>query len=203
MVSNILFDSINVKTISLVYIFSQNFMHEKSVHQIKFPSLSRTNSESDRGVPSQLPYFTMSRSLHRTIKSYDDEDSLDHESHQWNYTSGPHQKMKNTSGSHTIAAPPLPKQNPGGFQRKNERESETEREAMDDAKISELKQFVNSVKSDPSILHNPSLSFFKSYLQRYTSQIFLFPFHFFFFFFDFIVCLFCSLGARIPEKPVR
>ncbi|CBI15589.3 unnamed protein product, partial [Vitis vinifera] len=46
---------------------------------------------------------------------------------------------------------------------------------MDDAKISELKQFVNSVKSDPSILYNPSLSFFKSYLQ--------------------------SLGARIPEKP--
>nr|CAN80968.1 hypothetical protein VITISV_032937 [Vitis vinifera] len=85
--------------------------------------------------------------------------------------------MENTSGSHTTAAPPLSKQNPRGFQRKEERESETEREAMDDAKISELKQFVNSVKSDPSILYNPSLSFFKSYLQ--------------------------SLGARIPEKPVR
>ncbi|XP_002282720.2 TPR repeat-containing thioredoxin TDX [Vitis vinifera] len=83
--------------------------------------------------------------------------------------------MENTSGSHTTAAPPLSKQNPRGFQRKEERESETEREAMDDAKISELKQFVNSVKSDPSILYNPSLSFFKSYLQ--------------------------SLGARIPEKP--
>ena len=90
--------------------------------------------------------------------------------------------MENTSGSHTTAAPPLSKQNPRGFQRKEERESETEREAMDDAKISELKQFVNSVKSDPSILYNPSLSFFKSYLQRYTYQIFPFPFPFFFFF---------------------
>lgn len=46
---------------------------------------------------------------------------------------------------------------------------------MDSAKISELKQFVSECKSNPSLIHNPSLAFFKSYLQ--------------------------SLGARIPPEP--
>ncbi|KAB1212218.1 TPR repeat-containing thioredoxin TDX [Morella rubra] len=46
---------------------------------------------------------------------------------------------------------------------------------MDAEKIAELKQFVNQCKSNPSLLHDPSLGFFKSYLQ--------------------------SLGARIPLQP--
>ncbi|OMO95837.1 Tetratricopeptide-like helical [Corchorus capsularis] len=46
---------------------------------------------------------------------------------------------------------------------------------MDASKVAELKQFVDHCKSNPSILHTPSLSFFKSYLQ--------------------------SLGARIPAEP--
>ncbi|KAL4633023.1 hypothetical protein ACB092_04G091200 [Castanea dentata] len=46
---------------------------------------------------------------------------------------------------------------------------------MESAEISELKQFVSECKSNPSLIHNPSLAFFKSYLQ--------------------------SLGARIPPEP--
>ncbi|XP_021291999.1 TPR repeat-containing thioredoxin TDX [Herrania umbratica] len=46
---------------------------------------------------------------------------------------------------------------------------------MDASQLAELKLFVDQCKSNPSILHNPSLSFFKSYLQ--------------------------SLGARIPSGP--
>ncbi|KAK9105923.1 hypothetical protein Scep_022767 [Stephania cephalantha] len=46
---------------------------------------------------------------------------------------------------------------------------------MEEAKIAELKQFVKQCKSNPRILDEPSLGFFKSYLQ--------------------------SLGARIPESP--
>ncbi|WRX17746.1 Thioredoxin domain - like 10 [Theobroma cacao] len=46
---------------------------------------------------------------------------------------------------------------------------------MDASKLAELKLFVDQCKSNPSIVHNPSLSFFKSYLQ--------------------------SLGARIPPDP--
>ncbi|XP_042499475.1 TPR repeat-containing thioredoxin TDX [Macadamia integrifolia] len=44
---------------------------------------------------------------------------------------------------------------------------------MDASKVAELKLFVNKLKSNPSIINDPSLGFFKSYLQ--------------------------SLGARIPE----
>ncbi|GAB4842718.1 hypothetical protein Ancab_012693 [Ancistrocladus abbreviatus] len=46
---------------------------------------------------------------------------------------------------------------------------------MDAAKIAELKFFIDQCKSNPSILHNPSLGFFRAYLQ--------------------------SLGARIPAEP--
>ncbi|RDX66268.1 TPR repeat-containing thioredoxin TDX [Mucuna pruriens] len=46
---------------------------------------------------------------------------------------------------------------------------------MDEAKLRELKQFIETCKSNPSLLHNPSLSFFKAYLL--------------------------SLGARIPPQP--
>lgn len=46
---------------------------------------------------------------------------------------------------------------------------------MDVVKIAELKLLVDQCKSNPSILHNPSLAFFKTYLQ--------------------------SLGARIPLDP--
>ncbi|KAK7320167.1 hypothetical protein RJT34_04901 [Clitoria ternatea] len=46
---------------------------------------------------------------------------------------------------------------------------------MEGGKLRELKQFIESCKSNPSLLHDPSLSFFKSYLL--------------------------SLGARIPPHP--
>ncbi|CAJ2675889.1 unnamed protein product [Trifolium pratense] len=46
---------------------------------------------------------------------------------------------------------------------------------MDIGKVGELKEFIEACKSNPSLLHTPSLSFFKSYLL--------------------------SLGARIPPQP--
>ncbi|QCD85459.1 suppressor of tumorigenicity protein 13 [Vigna unguiculata] len=46
---------------------------------------------------------------------------------------------------------------------------------MEEGKLRELKQFIESCRSNPSLLHNPSLSFFKAYLL--------------------------SLGARIPPQP--
>ncbi|KAI4352101.1 hypothetical protein L6164_006386 [Bauhinia variegata] len=46
---------------------------------------------------------------------------------------------------------------------------------IESAKVAELKQFIDGCKSNPSILHNPSLGFFKTYLL--------------------------SLGARLPPKP--
>jgi suppressor of tumorigenicity protein 13 len=46
---------------------------------------------------------------------------------------------------------------------------------MDIGKVGELKEFIDACKSNPSLLHTPSLSFFKSYLL--------------------------SLGARIPPQP--
>ncbi|XP_020215533.1 TPR repeat-containing thioredoxin TDX [Cajanus cajan] len=46
---------------------------------------------------------------------------------------------------------------------------------MEEGKLRELKQFIETCKSNPSLLHNPSLSFFKAYLL--------------------------SLGARIPPQP--
>lgn len=46
---------------------------------------------------------------------------------------------------------------------------------MDASQVAELKLFVDQCKSNPSVLQNPSLSFFKSYLQ--------------------------SLGARVPPDP--
>ncbi|XP_022725958.1 TPR repeat-containing thioredoxin TDX [Durio zibethinus] len=42
---------------------------------------------------------------------------------------------------------------------------------MDASKVSELKLFVDQCRSNPSILHSPSLSFFKSYLQSLGAQI--------------------------------
>lgn len=42
---------------------------------------------------------------------------------------------------------------------------------MDDSKIEELKLFVESCQSDPSILHNPSLGFFKTFLQSLGAKI--------------------------------
>ncbi|CAK9166747.1 unnamed protein product [Ilex paraguariensis] len=42
---------------------------------------------------------------------------------------------------------------------------------MDAAKIGELKLLVEQCKSNPSILHNPSLSFFKSYLESLGARI--------------------------------
>lgn len=43
---------------------------------------------------------------------------------------------------------------------------EREREGMDATKIAELKLFVEQCKSNPTILYNPSLGFFKSFLER-------------------------------------
>ncbi|WCJ42105.1 tetraticopeptide domain-containing thioredoxin [Euphorbia peplus] len=42
---------------------------------------------------------------------------------------------------------------------------------MDSSKIAELKQFVEQCKSNPSLLHQPSFSFFKSYLQSLGARI--------------------------------
>ncbi|KAI7725102.1 hypothetical protein M8C21_026473 [Ambrosia artemisiifolia] len=42
---------------------------------------------------------------------------------------------------------------------------------MDDSKIQELKLFVEKCQSDPSILHNPSLGFFKTFLQSLGAKI--------------------------------
>ncbi|KAL4557340.1 hypothetical protein LXL04_035515 [Taraxacum kok-saghyz] len=42
---------------------------------------------------------------------------------------------------------------------------------MDDSKIKELKLFVESCQADPSILHSPSLGFFKSFLQSLGAKI--------------------------------
>jgi len=38
---------------------------------------------------------------------------------------------------------------------------------MDAEKIIEVEQFIKQCKSNPSLLHDPSLAFFKSYLLRY------------------------------------
>lgn len=46
---------------------------------------------------------------------------------------------------------------------------------MDIGKVGELKEFIEACKSNPSLLHTPSLSFFKTYLL--------------------------SLGANIPPQP--
>ncbi|XP_043695685.1 TPR repeat-containing thioredoxin TDX [Telopea speciosissima] len=42
---------------------------------------------------------------------------------------------------------------------------------MDSSKVAELKLFVNKLKSNPSIINDPSLGFFKSYLQSLGAQI--------------------------------
>ncbi|XP_030494855.2 TPR repeat-containing thioredoxin TDX [Cannabis sativa] len=42
---------------------------------------------------------------------------------------------------------------------------------MDSVKLAELEQFITRCKSNPSLLHNPSLAFFKSYLQSLGAQI--------------------------------
>ncbi|KAE9607464.1 putative hsp70-interacting protein [Lupinus albus] len=42
---------------------------------------------------------------------------------------------------------------------------------MEARKVRELKQFIEECKSNPSILHNPTLSFFKSYLLSLGAQV--------------------------------
>ncbi|CAL0331125.1 unnamed protein product [Lupinus luteus] len=42
---------------------------------------------------------------------------------------------------------------------------------MEARKVKELKQFIEECKSNPSILHNPTLSFFKSYLLSLGAQL--------------------------------
>ncbi|KAK9927476.1 hypothetical protein M0R45_024657 [Rubus argutus] len=42
---------------------------------------------------------------------------------------------------------------------------------MDEAKLTELKHFVAKCKSDPSILHDPSLSFFRDYLESLGATV--------------------------------
>jgi len=41
---------------------------------------------------------------------------------------------------------------------------------MEAAKLNQLKQFIEQCKSNPSLLNDPSLSFFRDYLDRYVSQ---------------------------------
>lgn len=38
---------------------------------------------------------------------------------------------------------------------------------MEESKLKQLKQFVELCKLDPSILSDPSLSFFRDYIERY------------------------------------
>ncbi|KAJ7975261.1 TPR repeat-containing thioredoxin TDX [Quillaja saponaria] len=42
---------------------------------------------------------------------------------------------------------------------------------MDASEVAELKNFIDDCKSNPSILYNPSLSFFKSYLQSIGARL--------------------------------
>nr|GEW69459.1 TPR repeat-containing thioredoxin TDX [Tanacetum cinerariifolium] len=42
---------------------------------------------------------------------------------------------------------------------------------MDESSVKELKKFVERCQSDPSILHNPSLAFFKTFLQSLGAKI--------------------------------
>jgi hypothetical protein len=49
----------------------------------------------------------------------------------------------------------------------NRIETLEEKSRMDIGKVGELKEFIDACKSNPSLLHTPSLSFFKSYLLRY------------------------------------
>lgn len=42
---------------------------------------------------------------------------------------------------------------------------------MDESKIKELKYFVDTCQKDPSILHNPSLAFFRTFLQSLGAKI--------------------------------
>ncbi|CAH2053435.1 unnamed protein product, partial [Thlaspi arvense] len=47
---------------------------------------------------------------------------------------------------------------------------------MDANQVAELRRFVEQLKSNPSILHDPSLVFFKEYLRRSLFPLCLEPF---------------------------
>lgn len=49
---------------------------------------------------------------------------------------------------------------------------------MDTEKLEDLKHFVELCKENPSILQNPSLTFFKTFLERYSLFFFHNPFRF-------------------------
>lgn len=53
---------------------------------------------------------------------------------------------------------------------------------MDPNQVAELRRFVEQLKSNPSILHDPCLIFFKEYLRRFSA----FKFCFLFFLMNFI-----------------
>ena len=83
---------------------------------------------------------------------------------------------------------------------------------MDSGKIAELKQFIEACKSNPSLLHNPSLSFFKSYLLRCLLSLSPSPSnyhsHFFFTFYvtftAYLFTVFVAWGReREREREVR
>ena len=79
---------------------------------------------------------------------------------------------------------------------------EKKRSDMDIGKVSELKEFIESCKSNPSLLHTPSLQFFKSYLLRYSYLLFFNSIQFNSVIPISISCSFVySLGARIPPQP--
>ena len=44
---------------------------------------------------------------------------------------------------------------------------------MDAAKVNQLKLFIEQCKANPSILTDPSISFFRDYLERYFDRILL------------------------------
>ena len=78
---------------------------------------------------------------------------------------------------------------------------------MDGAKLDQLKQFIEQCKADPSILSDPTLSFFRDYLERYQRSLSLnallslyVSFIHLYVFFLFLNYFWRSLGADLPPS---
>ena len=80
---------------------------------------------------------------------------------------------------------------------------------MDAKKLSELKQFIEQCKANPSILSDPSLSFFRDYLERSDYFFFLISRVLKFWLSDFRVidCIFfdlrVSVGCKLPQSAYK
>lgn len=86
---------------------------------------------------------------------------------------------------------------------------------MDAAKVRELKQFIEQCKSNPPILTDPSLSFFRDYLERSLFHLFSLYFYLFIYYLfvhfhfvlsstEFIFFKLCfSLNADLPPSAYK